>query len=154
MNSPISKLILDMQAKIAADIPAIKFIDLELQQLDQDSPTVLFPCLLIDIGEISFTQFQTHQDGKVIVQMKLATQSLRNTSENTPLAVRELELEIFEIEQQIYQAFQYWNNVNALSGEFIRTSSSNIKQADSANAFLKIRLIQFECSFTDLSAEG
>lgn len=148
MTSPFSQLLLALQAYINTQVPAIKFIDQDLGQLEEVNPPVQFPCLLIDFVETTWQQQQQGQDGTITVQFKLGFAPYENSSHITPLAVREDALEFYELEHTLYTKLQTWNAGGLLQNPLIRKVSRTEKQEERK---LRVRVNDYECLFSDLS---
>lgn len=149
MNSSKATLFLKMQEKIAADIPGIIFIDRDNNQLEAEAPPVLFPCALISFPEAEYQQMQGFQNVKRKVRIKLATDRLQNTSAETPAPQLEEGLNFWELEQQVYESFQYWDADGLLADELIRSND----ETEANENGLNVVVIDFECAFADESAD-
>ncbi len=150
MTSPFATLFLALQSRITEQVPDIRFIDQDWNQLDFDPPPVSYPCLLIDFSETAFTQMQGSQDGTFILRLKLIYRSFTATSNITPVANRQDALEFYELEHKLYLALQSWTNSSALVNALIRKSAATDKRDDG----LRVRVIDFEGTFNDSSVTG
>jgi hypothetical protein len=57
MNSPFTKLYTAIIAHLQTNMPTLRYIAQDLGQIDfyEDTPPVSWPCLLMDIGDASFS---------------------------------------------------------------------------------------------------
>lgn len=145
LTSPLALLFEKLIARIEAQVPDIRMIDHDWNQLDFENPPITYPCLLIDFPDTSFTQMQKYQLAQAAVRLKLIYRSFTATSNITPTTNREDALAFYELEQQVYEALQAWYADGLLSNAMIRKNASTDKRDDG----LRVRVIDFECGFND-----
>jgi hypothetical protein len=65
---------LAIQSKIRANVPAIRFIDFDLGQLEMDMPGVSYPALLVGLGDPGVWQSLGNrvQKGDIVINIRLA----------------------------------------------------------------------------------
>jgi hypothetical protein len=131
--------------KLNTDVPLIRFIDQDWNQLDEESPAISFPCLLIDFPDTQFSQMQGYQEGNATVRMKLIYRSFTATSSITPGTNRETALQFYELEKSIYTALQAWYADGLLINAMIRLNASTEKRDDG----VRVRVIDFACTFAE-----
>jgi hypothetical protein len=62
----------EIQTKIAAAVPAIRWVDFNLGQLNEEKPPVSWPCLLVGFGSASYSRLGPTQDvGELNVEITL-----------------------------------------------------------------------------------
>lgn len=149
MNSPFSKLYIDLIDRIKELVPEIQWIDHDLGQLeafDGDRPPVVFPCLLIDFSTTQFATHQGFQDGNASVGLRLAFDQYQQTHADMPTQVQEQALEYYEIEHKLHQALQGWDDSGFLVNEMIRKSATSEQRQDDN---FRVRRMVYEASFID-----
>jgi hypothetical protein len=147
LTSPFSKLYKAIKDRITATVAAIRYINQDWGQLNFEQPPISYKALLIDFPETIFTQMQAYQDGKATVRLTLIYRSFTDTSNLAPGALEETALAFYELEQQVYEALQAWDADGLLVNDLIRTNATTEKRDDG----LRVRVIDFECTFCDAS---
>lgn len=150
LNSKFGLLFNKLIEKIEADVTDIRFTDQDWNQLDFQEPPISYPCALIDFPDTQFAQMQGHQDATALVRLKLIYRSFTATSNITPDANRETALQFYELEQQLYEALQAWDADGLLVNDLVRQSATTEKRDDG----LRVRVIEFACSFVDDTVTG
>lgn len=112
MNSPFALIFKSIMARIESEVPDIKYIDLDLGQLEGNSirPAVAFPCALVKFQNWTFTNLGTNSqvgEGDVIIKIGFA-QFSKSDSLTDPLW-RDFALEYFELEWLINMALHGWS---------------------------------------------
>lgn len=154
MNSPFANFFTALQARIASEVPDIKWTDHDLGQLeafDGDRPPVAWPCLLIDFSETQFTQMQGYQDGDMDIVLRLAFDEYQQTHSDTPQYVKEQALDYYEIEHAIHLALQAWTAGGTLVNAMIRVSAASEKREDDN---FRVRRLVYRATFADASVTG
>lgn len=144
MNSPFANLFSELKTLLMA-VSGVRFVDLDWNQLDFENPPISYPAVLVDFPETSFSQFQRHQNGRVLVRLKIIYASFTNTSSLTPGDLESTGLAFFELEQAIYEALQTKDASGLLADVLIRKSAITEKRDDG----LRVRVVDFECSYID-----
>ena len=109
MTSLFSHLFLALQEQIKKQVPEIKWIDLDLGQLDfyDERPKVTFPCVLIDFPDAIFKdEHQNVQWGELIIHFKMGFSPFSSANSLAPDITKEKALDFYEIESKVYQALQ------------------------------------------------
>lgn len=150
LTSPLGQLFQKLITKIEAEVPGIRFIDQDWDQLGDEQPPVSYPCVLIDFPETGFTQMQGYQLGIATIRLKLVYRSYTSTSNITPDVNREAALQFYELEQQLYEALQAWYADSLLCNAMIRKSAVTEKRDDG----LRVRVLEFEGAYNDASVTG
>jgi hypothetical protein len=112
MNSLFSNLYLLFQDHIMTQVPEIRWIDLDHGQLEayEVRPAVSFPCVLIDFNQTTYDQGQGgRQIANLTFTLRLALDSFSTSASTAPQATKEKALDIFELEQKLYEAIQGYN---------------------------------------------
>lgn len=148
MNSYFGQLFLDLSDRIKTQVPAIKWVDQDLGQLEdyEVRPAVDFPCVLIDFAATSYTQLtEDSQIGDVTVLLRLGFAPFSQANAAAPTSVREKALEYFEIEQLLFQAVQGFQT--EYSGSMMRMSTDTEQRDDK----IRVRILSFATSYEDYS---
>lgn len=147
MKSLYNRLLIALQAHMAANLPAIKYAELDLGQLEvyEMRPAVAFPCALFRIaGSYQQRQLNT-QINNFTLTVKLGFDVYGNTSNLVPQAAREKALEYFEIEQELYLKLQGWKADGLLMTGLTRMGDADMYAEDG----MRKRLVTFSGSFAD-----
>lgn len=120
LDSPFSQLYLSLQKRILEQVPEIKYVALDIGQLDwyEIRPAVSWPCILIDFTEAAFSNLSQNVqwvDGAVLFRMGFSPFS--NANSLVPDISMAKALEFFEIENKVYKALQGWTPVILIDDE-------------------------------------
>ena len=127
------------------------FIDMDYGQLEiRDRPAVLFPGVLIDFPEWSFSDLSNLvQQAEGNISLKLFTNPYSGTESNTPTEFKEYALNILDLEYALYKALEGWSPSPGSIGPLGRINY----RSDNRRPGLKVRILTFSCSFQDYSAK-
>jgi hypothetical protein len=130
------------------EVDGLKYIDLQMGQLEMDKPPVSWPCALIDIA---LTNCEDIGGGiqlcKCVITIVLGfSTSIDQTASIYPEERRALNMQYFKVINDVYKQLQgyYDNEIDRLS----RRSLSNDLKKDT----FKVSFMPFETEFQDLSA--
>ena len=132
MNALYSKLLIALQVYFFDNFTEIKYTELNQNQLvDYEiRPAVLFPCILIQVESVfEQRQFNTQVE-RLNINFTLATDFTAHTSDITPQEYRMAALEIFELQEKLYNLLQNWDAYGLLSEPLKRHSNSAINYRD------------------------
>ena len=141
-------------------VPAIKYIDMDYGQLEQERPPASFPCLFIDFQDWRFSnEAKLTQIAEGNIVLKLAVAPYSSTSNITPDQYIEMALYILDLEARLYVLLNGFratsqfdpNDPTVITRQttpLIRTASIS----DNRRPGLKVKEITYRCTFTDLSA--
>jgi hypothetical protein len=150
LESPQANLYLAILTRLLAMVPALKYIEQDLGQLDayEIRPAVSWPCCLIDIEETTFSDAggKLTQIGEGIISIRNGLIKYSDSGNLTNLAIREKALQYFEMEQQIYTALHGWTPPGF--SRIMRRSSGTEKRTDD----IRVRASRFTYTYTDTSA--
>lgn len=109
MNSPFANLYLKVAALLKQEVPQIKYVDQDLGQLenyaDGERPAVSWPCALLDIDEMAFTDMADYcQTGEGILTIRIGFAPYSSANGLAPDAVKEKALEYYQAEQMAHYA--------------------------------------------------
>ncbi len=93
-------------AQLQQEVPELKWIDLELGQLDTpERPPVAFPCALIEIGlQAKRNLTDTTQEGQANIGVRLTFDTPMQTAAHSK--AREKSLQVYELINKVYKALQ------------------------------------------------
>lgn len=101
---------LELQTKLA-EVSNLRYIDKNWNQLNFEQPPVQFPCVLIDIINVDYTQMgKLHQNATAEIEITVCDQKLTNSSHRNPN--REKAFSIFETLDNIHQTLQGYSPAN------------------------------------------
>jgi len=99
--------------RLKTQVPALKWIELDIGQLSQQQPPVAFPCALVGI---KLTRCQsvtdTQQDCEARITVRLAFNTQLNTAAAVPDAARNTSLAVYDTIAAVYAALQGWGTDN------------------------------------------
>ena len=130
------------------EIPALKWHDLNVGQLDQEKPPVAFPCALIDIKVPKRDDIDTkNQQVSAVFSITLAVKAYGDTNGTVSSETRANSLEYFTVMNAIYKKLQGFTN-----DSFYPFSCTN--QQPITKKGLKVMLQVFETSWNDYTASS
>ena len=65
MEANIKTILLAVQQRLAERVPELAYIDKNWGQLDYEAPPVKWPCALLDIDEVPFSQIGRSEERRV-----------------------------------------------------------------------------------------
>lgn len=149
MISPTANLYLAILERITAKVPAIRFIEQDLGQLEfyEIRPAVTWPCALIDMQETNYSEINgsVQQMAEGVIQIRLGLVKYSDSSNLTPAQWREKSLAYLEREQEVILALHNWAPPGF--GKLLRRRSVSEKREDD----IKVRSLLFAQSHTDTS---
>ncbi|ENG5660610.1 hypothetical protein FPG87_12455 [Flavobacterium psychrophilum] len=106
----MKQVLQNIQNKLS-EVPELKYIDEDWGQLNMYQPPVKWPCCLIDIANVNYSnlgvdraqQPQNRQLGKISVKITLATLKLTNTSMQAPQVQKDQAWFIWDLAQTIHE---------------------------------------------------
>jgi hypothetical protein len=151
MNSILANIFLEIQARILAEVPEVKWIDQDLGQLefyDRERPPVLFPAVLIDIPSATYSDAgQYSQLAETTLEIRLAVAAYKQASHVHSLQHREKALEYYNIEHKLNQVLHGWSNSQFFSS-LSRTGSITERREDN----IRVRSLRYALTFSDSTA--
>ncbi len=119
----MKQIFLDIQTKLSG-ITELKHIDKNWGQLQYEQPPVKFPCALLDIANVNYSQMgKLAQLAEGDIEITVANLRLTNTSYRNPN--RDDAYAVFDIMDDIHQLLQGWSN-NGTIGRLVRTNLKKI----------------------------
>lgn len=87
----MKQIIQQIQNRLTATVPALKYVDQDWGQMDfYPNPPVKFPCALIDIQSVQYSNAgEFIQQGTAVVVIRLFDMRLSNSSQAAPAAQKE-----------------------------------------------------------------
>lgn len=152
MTSLFAQLYLALQQQITANVPEIKWIDMDLGQLEsyEERPAVQWPCVLIDFPA---AQYSNNSDGvqwcEVNISIRLGFAPFSSTNHLTPDVSKENALQYFEIENKLYDALQGFTAGDCVQG-LVRISAATERRED----IYRVRELQFTTATEDDTAQN
>lgn len=154
------QLLLDLQERIAREVPEIRYIDQQLGQLDnaQGTPSaIVYPALFIDFPEAmydvdfpeaSYSDMSANgQLGNVPVSFQLVSNDVFPSWHGIPVEDRKKGFDFLRIEQKLYKALQGWSN-----DYFSPLSRTRVKSTSKHHPGFKVRELIFTTQHEDVSA--
>ena len=149
MNSPFAAIFLALQARIAGQLSAVRYIEQDLGQLKNSRPPVSWPCILIDFEDFSFGDLSENvqtASGTVVLQLGFAPYSA--SSQATPGTNIDLALGFFDLEWSLHRILQGWSPGDSF-GSLNRRETTTQKRNDK----YRVREIRYTVAFEDYSAK-
>ena len=159
MESPFGTLLIALQDRLKAKVPAIRWIDQDTGQLEvqAERPPVSFPCVLIDFENFLFEDAgEAIQFASGTVLLRLAWPPFSQTNNVTPAEWKEKGLAYYDIEWAIYKALHGWKPgattplpEGGRYGYMMRVSSETEKRDMD---ILRVRALRYSITFEDYNA--
>jgi len=136
-------LYLAIVTQLKAEVPELRWIDVDEGQLNDENPSVAYPCALIDID------YPNCSDESEFIQMCIARVTIRyafkpsgSASGVAPTLNQEKALERWGIVTKTYSALQGWGTDEA--GSFSRRSQTNERRRDKLQVVNQVWETSFE----------
>jgi hypothetical protein len=145
-----ANLLEKIMERLADKAPNIRFVGQDLGQLEnyEMRPAVSFPCSLIDIEELDFTDaaagFVQITEGMITIRTALVKYT--DVSNLTPLIFREKGFQYYEEELAVYKALHGWSPDGY--SRLLRRKVVTEKRNDD----IRVRLSRYAISWTDRTA--
>lgn len=149
--SPEANLYTAIIERITAEVPEIRYIDLDLGQLEnyEIRPAVAWPCMLIDLDESKYSDAgsKLHQLADCMITIRLGVVKYTDSNNLTPTNIRPNALKYFELENKVFKALHGW----AAPGfnRLLRVGGGTEKRDDD----IRVRVSRYSYTFTDTTAE-
>ncbi len=152
MQSIFANLFLLLQAKLATiangEQPAFRHIDFDMGQLDEETPPITYPAILIDFDQFNWQDMAENcKIGEGPITLKLVFAPYSGTSNITNPTFREKGLTYFELEKKVKSALDGWcpdgNGYSPLDYESVTT--------DKSRTDLRVRAMTFSIGIEDYS---
>lgn len=124
----IQQILLDVQNRLGEQVPDLACVDMDWGQLKVEMPAVKFPCALLDLSDIEFSQ--TGHGGQVAdVKITVTVAHLRPTSSSLTAPQEEEPCRIFGLLTQIHEALHTFT-----AGDYAPLSRTRLRKvlADSS----------------------
>lgn len=108
-TSVYKQLYYDISDRIKNNISAIRHIDIDFNQDEDEQPLLSYPAALIDFPEADHSQLSNRDIcSDIIISIKIVFKQISNTSSVTPLVYKDKAFEFFEIEKQLQDLMHGW----------------------------------------------
>ena len=151
LQSFFAQLLQKLQSRIQIQVPAIKWIDQDLGQLEHydQRPAVSWPCVLIDFGNTTYDEMSGNvQWGNAQFTLRLGFPSFSPSQAGAPASVKEQSLQYYELEQLLYQAIQGYGADGLMQPATRITAGTERREGDN----FRVRTLVFNTTFMDDSA--
>jgi hypothetical protein len=149
--SPQANLFEAILQKLETEVPALRYIEQDFGQLEnyEIRPSVAWPCALIDIEELKYSDANNHhnQIAEGIISIRLGMVKYTDANNLTPTLIRAAAHQYYELEHTAYKVLHGWNPAGF--GKLLRRASGTERREDD----IRVRIIKFSVSFTDDSAK-
>lgn len=144
---------LSIQARIMAEVPAVKWVDQDMGQLEhyETRPAVQFPCVLIDFINAGYKEEgQLVQWGDITVQLRIGFAPFSSANSAAPVSAQEAALQYYDIENDIFKALHGWTPVYGdpqvpIADPLIRVTAATEQREDAH----RVRVNHFTTAFED-----
>lgn len=132
-------------ARIADQVPELKYIDLDKGQFEVERPPVSYPACLISIQIPSTSEnHRSNLHKQVMVSFRIGFDFFGNTSSITPEAARLDSLAYFDLVEKIETAFQGWDDGTKRFNYFTQMALREERRPD-----IKVISIPWKTSYHD-----
>lgn len=133
--------------RIVAKVPEIRYIEQDLGQLEnyEIRPAVSWPCCLIDIDDVDFSEAGGNlvQIGEGFVQVRLGLVKYTDSNNLVPKEIRSNSFRYLEVESKISKALHGW--APAGFGRLLRRKSVTEKRDDD----IRVKILRFAISYKE-----
>lgn len=136
-----------IQSRINEKVPEISYVDQDMGQMDNENTgTLLYPCLLIDFTGTTFNQYsQLTETGDATIQIRIGyNMSSNGTTQN----ITEAALACYNLEGKVYTALKGWQPDNGICQPLNRVSDAPEIRTDG----IRVRKLLFNTQFEDNTA--
>ena len=128
----MKQIIQNIQDKLVQDVSALKYVDQDWGQMDFfPTPPVKFPCALIDIQSVQFTNTGNFiQQGTAMVVIRLFDLKLSNSSQKAPDNQKENAKKIWQLIEDVNKSIHGQNFLQEGYGLPIREQMRRTKRND------------------------
>lgn len=105
-------IIIALMERIRAQVPEIRWIDLDMGQLQvAERPPIAYPACLLDMEYTACNQLN-REDQQVTVSIRLSiiADGIGTTHAGTPTYIRDKALSVMDVLQRLHNALQWWDN--------------------------------------------
>lgn len=118
----MKQIFLDIQTQLDT-IDELKTIDKNWGQLNYENPPIKFPCVLLDIADVNYSQLgQLAQQAEGNIEITVANMRLTNSNFRNPN--NDASYAVFDIMDDIHQLLHGWSN--GTIGRLIRTNLQKV----------------------------
>lgn len=133
-------------ARFAAEIPEIRYVDMDKGQFDVERPPVTYPAVLVSLQIASAQENQrTSLHKQVLVTFRLGYDFFGNTSNITPTPNRDQSLAYLDMVEKIETKFQGWDDGTRRFNYF----SLNSVREERLRSDIKVINLSFRTSYHD-----
>lgn len=133
--------------ELLQEIPELKWIDLDVGQLNEPTPSVTYPCALIEIDMPKTDDIQENtQQVSARFKITIAVKAYGETNGKTAIEKRSNALSYFKIANNCFKKLQGFGNENFYA--FSRTS----QRPENFRKGIKVIVQNYETSWNDYSA--
>lgn len=145
-------IFLDIQQRLASQVPDIKFIDLDTGQLEYKKedmrPAVLLPCALIDFVHVDYDELSGYaQIATATVRVRLAVDPFTQATHYFSDPQKETALNFFNLEHNANKALHGYANT-----EYYTPLARKRVQTELRNDKLRVIVMDYTTSFNDDTA--
>ncbi|MEG2276663.1 MAG: hypothetical protein RSA53_05440 [Odoribacter sp.] len=142
----MKEIIEAVMAKLKIGVPELRWIDLNVGQMNTENPPVDYPCALVDIANIDYSSAGCRRQlGTVTLEIELFFVVRAPANVAAPESLREQALSHFYIVQKVYTALE------GLAGEHF-TGLNRISSRRDKTYYPRGFTIVFRCSLEDRAA--
>ena len=137
--------------RLKLKVPSLRYIEQDLGQLEnyEIRPAVTWPCSLIDIDEIKFSEAGNHliQIGEGIISIRTGMVKYTDSNNLVTAEIRKNALQYYEVDQEVYIALHGWAPPGF--SKLIRVYNGKEGREDD----IRVRISRFSYVYTDDSAK-
>lgn len=137
----MDQILSDIQARLTAELPEIKYIDEDWGQMNQPTPQVKYPCVLVDVQGADYKDLGLFaQEGVVVVAVRLYNLKLGNSSQGAPSTQKEKYKTHWQLLKEI--------NIALHAQNFLQEGLGLLKRTKFTKRIREDGLLQFELLYT------
>lgn len=142
----MEEILLAVMAKLS-EITSLRWVDINVGQMDSETPPVDYPCALVDVSSINYRSAGgRRQTGEALVEVELFFTVRSPSNSSAPARVREQAFKHFNTIKEVYVALQ------GLSGECF-SGLNRVELKRDKTYFPRPFTLTFRCAVDDRDAE-
>jgi len=151
-DAVLANVFLAIQNRIVAEVPELKFVDLDTGQLEykdaKERPMVAIPCALFDFVAADYTDASEGvQEGDIVLQVRIGVDPFTQATHYFTDTQKANAINYFNIEHRVNKALQWWTD-----GRYFKPLSRASMRTEPRHDGLRVRVLHYKFGLTDWTA--
>lgn len=140
----MEQLISSIMERLANQVPELRFIDVDLEQLQLENPPVDFPCALIDISNVNYTSsLHSQQQADVDVSVTLGFSVLAPSSHYSEPVYKKEAMQHYSIITKVAEALHGYE-----TDSFVKLDRVSLSRR--TNTYPRSYVLNFKTGYTEI----